>query len=64
VAGEAGHQVLDRLGAALAHHLFHVLFAGAAVLVFAVYVAIDVRRHGRPTFSWRIRPSRDTRPSP
>jgi hypothetical protein len=62
LAGEAGHHVLERLGDALAHHLFHVLFAGAAVLVFATYVAIDVRRHGRPTFSWRLRPSQGSRP--
>jgi len=55
VAGELGHQLLERLGQTLAHHLFHVLFAGGAAAAFLVYVAIDVRRHGWPTFSWRTR---------
>jgi hypothetical protein len=59
LVGEAGHHVLESLGQTLAHHLFHVLFAGTAVLVFAVYVVVDVRRHGRPTFSWRLRPRGD-----
>ncbi len=56
VAGELGHQLLERLGQTLAHHLFHVLFAGGAAVVFIVYVAVDVRRHGWPTFTWRSRP--------
>jgi hypothetical protein len=64
VAGEAGHHVLNSLGQTLAHHLFHFLFAGAAVLVFAIYVAIDVRRHGRPSFSWRLRPPEQGEPGP
>lgn len=53
VVGEAGHQVLERLGQTLAHHFFHVVFAGLAAAIFVGYVAVDVRRHGWPTFSWR-----------
>jgi hypothetical protein len=55
VVGEAGHQVLERLGQTLAHHFFHVVFAGLAAAIFVGYVAVDVRRHGWPTFSWRTR---------
>ena len=64
LAGEAGHQVFESLGQTVAHHLFHFLFAGTAVLVFAIYVAIDVRRHGRPTFSWRLRLPEQGDPGP
>ena len=56
ILGEAGHQVLGRLGSAASHHLFHIAFGGGAVLVFAVFVILDVRRNGRPRFSWRLRP--------
>jgi len=56
ILGEAGHQVLGRIGTAAGHHLFHIAFGGGAVLVFAVFVALDVRRHGWPRFSWRLRP--------
>jgi hypothetical protein len=55
VVGETGHQVLERLGQTLAHHFFHVVFAGLAAAIFVGYVALDVRRHGWPTFSWRAR---------
>jgi hypothetical protein len=55
VVGETGHQVLERLGQTLAHHFFHVVFAGLAAAIFVGYVAVDVRRHGWPTFSWRAR---------
>ncbi len=60
VLGEAGHHLLERLGQTLAHHFFHVVFGGGAVAVFVSYVVIDIRRHGWPTFSWRIR--EDVRP--
>lgn len=53
--GELGHQLLGRLGQTLAHHLFHILFAGGAAVLFIAYVAVDIRRHGWPTFSWRLR---------
>lgn len=56
VLGEAGHHLFERLGKAVAHHLFHVLFTGGAALAFGIFVLLDVRRHGRPTFSWRLRP--------
>ena len=56
VVGEAGHQVLERLGQTLAHHFFHVVFTGLAAAIFVGYVAVDVRRHGWPTFSWRAPP--------
>jgi hypothetical protein len=65
LAGELGHQVLERAGRALAHHLFHVAFGLGAALVFLTFVLVDVRRHGPPTFSWRIgserRPAAPTR---
>jgi hypothetical protein len=53
--GELGHHELNRLGQVLAHHMFHVLFLGGAAVVFAVYAMVDIRRHGRPSFSWRLR---------
>ena len=56
VVGELGHRLLGRLGQVLAHHLFHVLFGLGAALVFGAYVLVDLYRHGRPTFSWRLRP--------
>lgn len=55
LVGELGHQVLERLGQALAHHLFHVLFAGVAAAAFVFFVVVDIRRHGWPSFTWRIR---------
>ena len=36
------------------HHGLHLLFAGGAVVVYASYVAGYVRRHGWPSFSWRL----------
>ena len=36
------------------HHGLHLLFAGGAVVVYAAYVAGHVRRHGWPSFSWRL----------
>jgi hypothetical protein len=56
VLGEVGHQVLGRWGQALAHHFFHIAFAGGAAVIFVWFVAADVRRHGRPEFTWRLRP--------
>jgi hypothetical protein len=61
VAGELGHQLLERLGQAVAHHLFHILFGFGAALAFGIYVVVDIRRHGWPTFSWRLRPSERAR---
>jgi hypothetical protein len=62
--GEAGHRVLEAVGRAVAHHLFHILFAGGAAVAFAVFVAVDVRRHGWPTFSWRGAPRAHDDPRP
>jgi hypothetical protein len=56
VVGEAGHQVLERLGQTLGHHFFHGAFAGLAAAIFVGYVAVNVRKYGWPTFSWRTRP--------
>ena len=36
------------------YHGLHLLFAGGAVVVYAAYVAGHVRRHGWPSFSWRL----------
>jgi hypothetical protein len=55
VVGEAGHHLLDRLGQAVGHHFFHILFAGGAAVAFVAYVVVDVHRHGWPAFSWRPR---------
>jgi hypothetical protein len=33
---------------ALIHHLVHVGFVGAAVVVFVAFVAVEVRRRGWP----------------
>jgi hypothetical protein len=60
VAGEAGHRLLERIGDAAAHHAFHLVFGLLAVGIFAAVVARDIRRHGRPVLSWRLRP----RPAP
>jgi hypothetical protein len=38
------------------HHGLHLLFAGGAVLVYFAYVVGHVRRHGWPSFSWRLNP--------
>jgi hypothetical protein len=56
LVGEFGHYLLERLGQTLAHHFFHILFAGGAAVIFGAFVLVDVRRHGWPTFSWRARP--------
>jgi hypothetical protein len=56
LVGEFGHHLLERLGQTLAHHFFHVLFAGGAAVIFGAFVVVDIHRHGWPTFSWRARP--------
>jgi hypothetical protein len=56
LVGEFGHHLLERLGQTLAHHFFHILFAGGATVIFGAFVLVDIRRHGWPTFSWRARP--------
>lgn len=54
VLGEGGHQLLQRYGTELGHHAFHVGMVAVATLLFGVVVAYDVRRNGRPRFSWRM----------
>lgn len=58
IVGESGHQLFDRYGTALGHHAFHVVSVGAASLLFAAVVVADIRRNGRPHFSWRLSPNR------
>jgi hypothetical protein len=41
----------EDLSAAAIHHVYHIVLPTAG---FAIYVAIDVRRRGWPTFSWRL----------
>src|ERR1700704_5335752 len=36
------------------HHGLHLLFAGGAVVVYFAYVVGHIRRHGRPSFSWKL----------
>ena len=64
LAGELGHQILDRLRQELAHHFFHIIFGMGAALIFAVYVAFDIRKHGWPEFHlrWGKRPSGERTP--
>ncbi|HLB62394.1 MAG TPA: hypothetical protein VJN50_06665 [Actinomycetota bacterium] len=59
--GEAGHVLLDRFGTAFGHHLFHVLFAGGAAILFGVFALVDIRRNGLPRFSWSLRPQAGAR---
>lgn len=58
--GEAGHHLRDHLGQEPIHQLSHILILAGAVVVFVVFALADIRRHGRPSFSWtdRRRPPR------
>jgi len=38
------------------HHGLHLIFAGGAVVVYFAYVVGHVRRHGWPSFSWKVNP--------
>jgi hypothetical protein len=60
VFGETGHVVLEELNAFVAHHFFHIVFPLAAVVIFAGFVAQDIRRRGWPTFTWRLQPQLET----
>jgi hypothetical protein len=65
VIGEGGHQLFDRYGTAIGHHAFHIAMIGGASLLFAGLVALDIRRNGRPRFSWRLHtPAADQRRLP
>ena len=54
VLGEAGHVLLDELGAAAAHHIFHLVFPLVAFGLFGGLVARDIHLRGWPRFSWRV----------
>lgn len=56
--GEAGHHLLERYPEVLAHHLFHILFGAGAVVAFVAFLAVDIRRNGVPSFSFRLGPAR------
>jgi hypothetical protein len=58
ILGEAGHILLDVSNAEVAHHIFHFAFPLVAFVVFAGFVAHEVRTHGWPSFSWRLDPPR------
>lgn len=40
----------------LAHHGVHLMVLGLAFAAFSGYLAVFVRRNGRPGFAWRLRP--------
>lgn len=61
VAGEGGHQLFDRYGTAIGHHFFHIVLGGSAILLFVALAIHDIRRHGKPRFSWRLSDSADAR---
>jgi hypothetical protein len=54
VLGAAGQLPFEALTAAAVHHVYHIVLPTAAFVIFVIYVAIDVRRRGWPTFSWRL----------
>jgi hypothetical protein len=54
VLGAAGQLPLDELAAAAIHHVYHIVLPTAAFVIFAMYVAYDVKRRGWPTFTWRL----------
>jgi hypothetical protein len=58
VVGEGGHRLFDQYGTAVGHHLFHILMVGGAALLFFAIAVYDIRRNGRPRFSWRLSSSR------
>ena len=62
-SGEAGHQLLSRLGCVEVHHAFHLIYPAAAVVVFGVYLVEYIRRDGWPVFSLRLRLETDAVPS-
>jgi hypothetical protein len=50
----AGDALLEHAHAGLGHHGLHLALPLAAFVAFVALVAHDVRRHGWPTFSWRL----------
>ena len=62
--GEAGHQLFEHLHKEAAHHAFHLLFGGGALVVFGIYLVREIRTNGWPSFSWRLRPSESLEEGP
>jgi hypothetical protein len=54
VLGAAGQLPVEDLSVAAVHHVYHIVLPTVAFVIFAVYVAVDIRRRGWPTFSWRL----------
>jgi hypothetical protein len=52
VLAAAGQLPLEVFSAAAVHHVYHIVLPTAAFVMFAVFVAVDIRRHGWPTFCW------------
>jgi hypothetical protein len=55
-AGAGPQSQVNLLPELVGHHGLHLVFAGGAVLVYFAYVVGYVRRHGWPSFSWRLNP--------
>lgn len=53
IMGEGGHRLFDQYGSAVGHHFFHIVMVGGAALLFLGLAIVDIRRNGRPRFSWR-----------
>ena len=60
--GESGHLLLSWAREQLVHHFFHIVFGIGAGVVFFAYVVRDIRRNGRPSFSWSLNPQAPRRP--
>ena len=56
VFGEAAHRFFSWTGWTAAHHVFHLLYGGGAVLGFMWFAVRDVRQNGMPRFSLRLAP--------
>lgn len=55
----------ESLVLALGHHGLHLVFAGGAVVVFALAMVARIRRDGMPSFSWSLGlPAARPRPGP
>jgi hypothetical protein len=50
VGGSMGGQP----SAVMAHHYAHIALPSVAFLIFSGGVCRDIRRNGRPSFSWRL----------
>jgi hypothetical protein len=55
-AGVHGGSQVNVTSELAGHHGLHLVFAGGAVVVYFGYVIAHVRRHGWPSFSWKLSP--------